>query len=200
MKDIVLPDNNEKEFISMAEKLGFEELVFLYNSSKQFYTGKARIKITNGLLSNEKKVQRNFLSFVQSPRNARFVFEKSRPACIFGLELQKRDFMHQRGSGFNHLMAKLACQNNVAVGFSFSMILNYSLVNRSRIFGRIKQNIRLCRKYNAKMVAASFALSPFEMRAPKDLIAFFTVLGMTAKEARNSLNCVFNKKSVVNLA
>jgi len=31
MIDIVIPNNNEEEFIKMAEKLGYKELLFLYN-------------------------------------------------------------------------------------------------------------------------------------------------------------------------
>ncbi|MBN1644493.1 hypothetical protein JW851_00435 [Candidatus Woesearchaeota archaeon] len=200
MKDIVMPDNNERDFIVMAKKLGFNELVFLYNSKNQFYRGKSDIKISNALITNEKRVQKDFLTFVKNPDDARFAFEKSKPNCVFDLELQKKDFIHQRGSGLNHIMAKLANQNSINIGFSFSSILNASPIQRSRIIGRIKQNIKLCRKYKVKTVIASFAVNPFDMRSFNDLISFFTVLGMHPKEAKDSLNCSFKKKSIVELA
>lgn len=200
MKDIVLPHNNEKDFIAMAKKLGFKELIFLYVNKNMFYKGKSDIKISNALLADEKKVQRDINTFVKNPEDARFVFEKARPVCVFDLELQKKDFMHQRGSGFNHIMAKFANSNNIAVGFSFSTILNAQPINRSKIIGRIKQNIKLCRKHKVKTVIASFTNNPLEMRAPKDLMAFFTVLGMHPREAKDSLKQVFKKKLIVELA
>ena len=45
------------------------------------------------------------------------------------------------------------------------------------------QNIRFCRKFKVPMIVASFAKTPFEMRAPFELKAFFEVLGMTSKES-----------------
>ncbi|MBD3361293.1 hypothetical protein GF358_00720 [Candidatus Woesearchaeota archaeon] len=199
MKDIVMPCGNEKEFIGMAKKLGFDELVFLYVNKTQFYTEKEDIKITNFLISDEKKVQKGVSAFVKAPKDPRLAFEKAKPLCVFGLELQKKDFMHHRGSGFNHIMAKAAYQNNVCMGFSFSMVLNACEINRAKIIGRIKQNIILVRKNKVKTVIGSFTNNPMQMRAPKDLVAFFTVLGMHAKEARDSLNRTFKKKSKVEL-
>jgi hypothetical protein len=200
MKDIVMPKNNEKDFIAMAKKLGFKELVFLYINKSMFYKRKEDIKITNALITDEKKTQKDIPTFVKSPKDARFVFEKARPICVFDLELQKRDFMHQRGSGFNHIMAKFANNNNIHVGFSFSTILNASKLQSARIIGRIKQNIKLCRKYKVKTVIASFTNNPMDMRAPKDLIAFFTTLGLHPKEAKDSITRSFKKKSKVELA
>lgn len=195
-----MPKNNEKEFIDMAKKLGFKELVFLYIHKNMFYKGKQDIKITNALIADEKKTQKDINTFVKNPKDARLAFEKARPICVFDLELQKRDFMHQRGSGFNHIMAKFANLNNIHVGFSFSTILNASKLQSARIIGRIKQNIMLCRKYKAKTVIASFTANPFDMRAPKDLIAFFTTVGMHPKEAKDSINRSFKKKLKIELA
>lgn len=200
MKDIVMPHKNEKEFIVMAKKLGFTELIFLYIHKTQFYKSSSGIKITNFLITDEKKVQKDIIAFVKAPQDARYVFEKSIPACVFDLELQKKDFMHQRGSGFNQVMAKLAKQNNVKLGFSFSTLLSASPIQRAKIIGRIKQNIVLARKYKVDTVIASFTTNPLEMRSPKDLAAFFTVLGMHPKEAKESLNRFFKKKSLVELA
>lgn len=195
-----MPLKNEKDFINMAKKLGFKELIFLYVQKNMFYKKKEDIKITNYLIADEKKVQKDIRTFVKSPKDPRFAFEKSRPMCVFDLELQKKDFMHQRGSGFNHIMAKHANKNNICVGFSFSTILNADSVNRSKIIGRIKQNIKLCRKYKVNTVIASFAVNPWDMRAPKDLLTFFSVLGMHPREAKDSLNLSFKKKSLVELA
>lgn len=183
----------------MAKTLGFDELVFVYQSKADFYQGKSDIKIHNALLCGEKKVQKDFVCFVRSPEDARFVFEKSNPFCVFDLELQQRDFMHHRGSGFNHVMARFAAEKGVHLGFSFRSVLNALPVQRAQIIGRLKQNIHLCRKYNVKVIVASFAESLYEMRSPHDLANFFTVLGMHPKEAKGSLGRSFKKDSGVEL-
>ena len=197
MIDIVIPKNNEKEFIEIAEKLGYKELVFLY-SLNEFQNKKEfefkKIKINIGILadsSNIYKIKNKFKDkkifiAIKSSDNDRDIIEKSRANLIFSFEVNgKKDFIHQRGSGLNHVMCKLAKENNLIIGFSFNSILNSS--NKAQILGRISQNIRLCRKYKVKIAIASFAEKPHEMRAPKDLICFFIVLGMTQKDAKDSL-------------
>ena len=94
----------------------------------------------------------------------------------------RRDFMHQRNSGLNHVLCHLAKENNVAIGFSFSSVLHTK--DRAFVLGRIMQNIRLCRKYKLTIVIGSFAGDPWEIRSEKDLQAFFKVLGMTGKEVQ----------------
>ncbi|MSR85917.1 hypothetical protein EXS74_00810 [Candidatus Woesearchaeota archaeon] len=92
----------------------------------------------------------------------------------------RKDFMHQRNSGLNHVLCSLAKENNVAIGFSFSNILHAE--KRGVLLGRIMQNILLCRKYKIPMVIGSFAKEEWDVRNEKDLQAFFQVLGMTGKE------------------
>ena len=84
------------------------------------------------------------------------------------------------------MLCKLAKKNNIAIGFSFNEILKSK--EKSKLIGRMMQNIKLCRKYKVKMVFASFAKNKFEMRAVKDLLSFCRVLGMTPREAKSALN------------
>jgi len=196
MIDIVFPSKNEKEFIELAETLGYSGLVLVYEDSgdipdiKKF---KTKLKLKTALLALQKKVQaarsKSKLVFTKAVEDNRFAFEKSRPDLVFAIEeAQPRDFMHQRGSGLNHIMCRFAKETGVKIGFSFNSILNSSGMSRAQIIGRMQQNILLCRKFKCKTVIASFAKSPYEMRSPKDLMAFFTEIGMHQKEAKDSLN------------
>ena len=92
---------------------------------------------------------------------------------------QRHDKMHQRDSGLNQVLLKLAKQNNVAIGFSFKSVLNSK--NCAKDLGRIIQNIQLCRKYKVKIV-----IQEFEGRNRDDVNSLFKVLGMTAKELQIS--------------
>jgi len=197
MIDIIIPNKNEKEFVSIAEKLGYKELYFLYSIdhylNKKFFDSK-NIKISYGILADPKNVDRiknklkNKKDFVaiKNSENNREIIEASKANLIFSLEENnKRDFMHQRASGLNQILCKLAKQNNVTIGFSLNSILDS--INKHVILGRIMQNIKLCRKYKVKTVIASFAFNPYEMRSPHDIISLFVSLGMHPKEAKDSM-------------
>jgi RNase P/RNase MRP subunit p30 len=95
----------------------------------------------------------------------------------------RKDFMHNRNSGLNQVLCKLARDNNVAIGFSFSNILHSK---DYREFGRIMQNIKLCRKYKIKMIVGNFAKSKLDVRELSDVYSLFKVLGMTGKELKES--------------
>jgi len=101
-----------------------------------------------------------------------------------------RDYLHSRNSGLNDVLCKLAKKNNVAVGFSFSDVLNAHSFERALILGRMMQNVALCRKFKVPMVLGSFAFDKLEMRSPKDLVSFALLLGMSPAEAKRSLSFV----------
>ena len=201
MIDIVTPNKNEGEFIQMAEKLGYTELLFLYNieeyaeKRQNSETASSKIKTSHGILANERNIQKINNRFknkgvfvaVKSPFNAREIIERPYANMVFSLEESgRKDYMHQRGSGLDHILAKLAHDNNVAIGFSLSSMLNSG--NKHIILGRMMQNIRLCRKYKVKTVIASFAQNPFEMRSFYDVVSLFIALGMQQKEVKGALS------------
>ncbi len=181
MMDIVIPNNNEEEFIAMAEKLGYNALRFLYDINeygKKFESKK--IKVYTGILADSRNIIKNrhekvFVA-VKSFGDDREIIEQSKADMIFAFEDRpKRDFIHQRASGLNHIMCKLAKENNVTIGFSLSSILNSG--DKHVVLGRMKQNIKMCKKTRTKTAIASFAKKPSEMRSVHDLKSLFKILG-----------------------
>ena len=188
MIDIVIPNNNEEEFITIAEKLGYKGLYFLYDfndySSRKKKFENNKIKIHAGILVNNNNLNKakhnlkNEKSFVavRSSYDDRDTIEKLKPNIIFSFEDNgKRDFIHQRASGLNQIICKSAKENDTIIGFSLSSFLNAK--DMHKVLGKIMQNIILCRKFKVKTVIASFARNPFEMRGPNDLISLFKALG-----------------------
>ena len=188
MIDIVAPNNNEKEFVAIAERLGYNGICFLYaldnylNKEKRFEAKK--IKIYYGILADSRNINKikdkakNAKVFVaiMSSNNDREIIERSKADVVFSFEDNpKKDFIHHRASGLNHILCKLANENNIIIGFSLSSIINAG--NKAAIMGRIMQNISMCRKFKVKTVIASFAQKPLEMRSAHDLISLFEVLG-----------------------
>ena len=157
--DLVFPDNNEDEFISIDSKLGYNALCFAYkfdsnNSDKynELIKNKqknTKLKLYFGILANFDEINRakKFADLVlaRSSEKNREVLESSKADILFDLEAQSReDFLHHRASGLNHVLCSLANKNRKIIGFSFSSVLNSR--NRAQVLGRISQNIKLCRK------------------------------------------------------
>jgi len=190
MIDIVIPHNNEGEFIATAERLGYKGLYFLYDiddylSNRRRLQIRSKIETSFGILANDTNInkikgslkgQKVFIA-IKSSNIDRNVIEGSKADLIFSFEDNTRkDFIHQRASGLNHILCKLAKDNGITIGFSLSSILNAK--DRHVMLGRIMQNIKLCEKFKLKTIIASFAQKTFDMRSVYDSIILFKALGL----------------------
>ena len=198
LSDIVIPNNNETEYMELASKLGFKKINFLYefnesnqeNQKKFGHIKNKKIHIGIGFIVNSKNINQALwqskLIVVRSSDKDRIFIEMGKIKLIYGFEeIQKKDYMHQRASGLNHTACELAKKNNVAIGFSYSTLLSKS--SAPLLIGRMMQNISLCQKYKVKTIIGSFSSNPYEMRAPHDIISLFTLFGMNSKTARDSI-------------
>lgn len=174
---IVFPDKNEKEFLDMVFKLGITEIVFVYRLKdfvrKEFDSD---IGVKFGILAKANEIlkakQKADLVLYECGEDARHVIEKFKPDIVFNLENSSRkDFIHHRNSGMNHIIAKLMHEKGVKLGVSFSNLLKSS--KRDVLIGRIKQNLKLCKKYKVDVVISSFAKDVYEMRCEKELVSVF---------------------------
>ncbi|MBI2656040.1 hypothetical protein HYX06_06475 [Candidatus Woesearchaeota archaeon] len=187
--DVVIPKNNEAEFIEIAAKLGIKKMHFLYDfdgyneekaKKKLDSIDNKKISIEIGFLINQKNLNKaakisRFLTAKSSDKD-RFFIESKKVKIIYGFEESGRnDFMHQRASGLNHILCELARKNNVSIGFSYSSIINNK--TPAVIIGRMMQNIILCKKYKVNTIFASFSSNPFELRQPHDILSLFRLLG-----------------------
>jgi hypothetical protein len=196
MQDIVFPHNNEAEFFAMAERLGTKKLVLVYPSKELAGRSPAAPKglaVKTAVIADPPKArqprQQGILTFVQCSDADRAVLEQGAADVLFSAEkTQVKDYMHQRGSGLNHVLCALAKKNNVAIGFSFADVLSSTGSERARLLGRMMQNIVLCRKCKTSMVIASFAKDPWQMRSLHDVQAFFRELGMHPAEAQKAVS------------
>jgi hypothetical protein len=184
--DIVIPQNNEQEFIDMAKRLGYKALCFAYDRKRSASYDSKGLRILVGMLVNERTSGRPNNDVILARMPSRAVVERMKPDIIFELEQEeKKDYMHQRNSGLNHITAEICRKNGTNIGFSISSLLEVK--NRARVLGRMQQNIRLARKYKLHMVIASFARSPYQMRAPEDMASLLVTIGMHQKETREGV-------------
>jgi len=185
--DFVLPENNEEEFIRIASKLGIKKLYFLYNF-KDYEEGKipdlseSEVDIETALIASHRNMNKatraNKVLVAKSSEDDRALIESKKIKIIYGFEeIEKRDSLHHRTSGLNHVLCELARKSNITIGFAYSSLLNKGSQEISLIMGRMMQNIALCQKYKVKTVLASFSNNPFEIRAKHDVTSLFSMLG-----------------------
>ena len=198
--DIAIPQNNEAEFAEIASKLGIKKLYFLYepnnfdeqkiNRKLESIKEKFNLNFETGIIvkNTDPNKTNSKLTAAKSSDKDRFLIESKKVRMIYGLEeLGRKDYLHQRASGLNHIMCELARKNKVSIGFSYSSILNNEL-NSPVIIGRMSQNIKLCRKYKVKTIIGSFASNPFSLRAPHDVSSLFKIFGMDERNVKNSFS------------
>lgn len=175
MIDIVFPNNNEKEFIEVASKISLNKLCFVYGFGKipkeKFKESVAigaqqGIKIILGELCSEKEIHKSKadVKFVKNP--TRTCIENGKVDAIFDLEDTPKDFIHQRGSGMNHILAKILFEKEIIYCFDVSL-----LRANPKVLARMKQNFRLCIKYDVEYRICSFARKPFSMISKDSILA-----------------------------
>ncbi len=171
----------------------YTDLILFDFENKTFgFSSFIKIEIIKAVspLDLEKKINRSKQKIVAAEGSElnRLILENKKVDILTGAEKSKKnDFMHYRNSGLNQVLCKLANKNNIAIAFSFNDVLIAKGTERARIMGRMMQNVRLCRKYNVKMIIASFAANKFELKNANDLMSFGNMIGMNPKEAKESL-------------
>lgn len=195
MIDITIPKNNEADFIELASKLDLRKLYFLYNFDEYEYKlvkNHKNINVEIGFIVNQKNINKALkeskLLVVKSSDKDRYFIETNKIRLIYGFEeVYKRDYLHQRASGLDHVICNLLNKNNVVVGMSYGSLFNKNPETTSLIMGRMMQNIRLCQKYHVKTIIGSFSQKPMDLKASHDIMSLFAVLGMDGKNAKESL-------------
>ena len=175
--DIVFPENNEKKLIEIAKAFGTKELVFVYHPQdyKEYKNNEKGITIKTAVISAPKEVRDAMKKWqyvvVQSNKETdRWVMEHAKPWLMYGFENdEKKDFMHHRNSGIDHILAKIMKENKIIYGFSVSQLIHADSVKRALLLGRLQQNLMLAKKYSIIMILASFSSDPMDMRNWKDV-------------------------------
>jgi len=172
----------------MARSLGYDALCFLYDKPR-----KAQAK---GFSVYSASAKGPDIAVVKTDSANENIINR-RPGIIYGLEGGKRsDMIHQRNSGINHVLMRQCASKSVSIGFFLDSLKDKR--NRQKAMGRMSQNIRLCQKYDVRMVIGSMASDPYEMRSPKDIESLFRILGMdkpSLETLQDAINDSLKRKS-----
>ena len=72
-------------------------------------------------------------------------------SALLIIQSDRKDFMKQRNSGFNHVLAKVAQKQKVLIGICLDEIIEKKGKERAEILARTKQNIKICNKNKLRM-------------------------------------------------
>ncbi|MDY6770449.1 MAG: RNase P subunit p30 family protein [Candidatus Nanohaloarchaea archaeon] len=108
----------------------------------------------------------------------------NRAACEDGrVDILAHPEFKRKDSGIDHVLAKKAASNRVAIELNFKSVLKTYGKLRSQIMNHMQRNIRLAEKYNAPMVLCSGARRVEEMRHPRDMAGFANCMGLDLSDA-----------------
>lgn len=88
----------------------------------------------------------------------------------------------RKDSGVNHVIAREASENKVAIGFDFKQ-LKTDKKARSHILKHWKRNLNLCEKFDTPYLISSGANDKYGLRSPRDLVSVIESLGYNGRKA-----------------
>jgi ribonuclease P/MRP protein subunit RPP1 len=94
----------------------------------------------------------------------------------------------KREGELNHVLARYAAQNGIAIDFNLNAIIHSRRGDRARVLLKMRTNLKLVRKYKAPMILTSNAHSIYDLRAPREMIALASLFGMGREEATSALS------------
>lgn len=114
------------------------------------------------------------------------------------IDVLSRPYLKRFDSGLNHILAKEALNNNVAIELCFKDVLRTYLSHRSKAISSFKDTYVLYRKFDFPLILSSRSESVFDIRTTHDFISFFKQTGLNdfeiAKSFETSKNILeFNK-------
>jgi ribonuclease P/MRP protein subunit RPP1 len=89
---------------------------------------------------------------------------------------------------FNHVLAKAAYDNSVAIGFNAGSIIRLRGEARIRELRTMKTNLKYTRKYGLAMLLTGTPSSQYDIRSPREMAALASLFGMTEEEAVRAMS------------
>ena len=102
------------------------------------------------------------------------------------IDVLSRPYLKRFDSGLNHILAKEALYNNVAIELCFKDALRTYLSHRSKVISNFKDTYALYRKFDFPLILSSRSESIFDIRTTHDFISFFKQTGLTDAEIAKS--------------
>jgi ribonuclease P/MRP protein subunit RPP1 len=107
-----------------------------------------------------------------------------------GVDILTHPSFKRKDPGINHIYAKLAAKNKVAIEINFREILICNKASRSQVLKNFLTIVMLAKKYKFPLIISSGAISHFELKHPLVLSSFLITLGLDIKEAKKCISTI----------
>ncbi|VVB86660.1 Ribonuclease P protein component 3 [uncultured archaeon] len=89
---------------------------------------------------------------------------------------------------FNHVLAKAAYDNSIAIGFNLGSLIRLRGEARIRELRTMRANLKYARKYGLAMLLTGAPSSRYDIRSPREMAALASLFGMTGEEAVGAMS------------
>jgi ribonuclease P/MRP protein subunit RPP1 len=104
------------------------------------------------------------------------------------VDILSRPYYRRRDCGINHVLAKEAAKNSVAIELNISDILRSQNALRSKLLGHFREIVKLQKKFSFPVLLTSGAVTNYDLRRPRDLVALSKCFGMDHEDAISALS------------
>lgn len=104
------------------------------------------------------------------------------------VDIISHPYRGRRDCGINHISARKAAENMVAVELNVRYLLRSRPQNRYKVLGYFREILKLQKKFNFPLIITSGAHSIFELHTPHDIIALTYCFGMNEEDATFALS------------
>jgi ribonuclease P/MRP protein subunit RPP1 len=193
-----------------AWKMGYHGLVLVKSSEELFskFNGKDQLETYNSDIHGEISTFEGVEIRAKNPEDLKRKIQKFRKKTdvllVHGGDLKinraavedarvdvlAHPYQGRRDSGFNHVLAKKAAENNVAVEINIGHFLRNRNHRRQKVLAQFREILKLKSKFDFSLVITSGARSLYDLRSPRDLMALSSCFGMDKETAFSALSNV----------
>ncbi len=161
----------------------------------RFIPPKIELGFKGFVVLSDKPVESEFFGLIVRASNAKELREKLKKAgnSIVAVECEdwKEAVMRKKvdilldseNRKLDYATIKLAREKDVAIEFGLSKFIKAKGLNRSALFSRLKEEIRVVKKFDTPFIITSSAENVYQLRAKKQIDTFFSFFGLSAKKA-----------------
>jgi len=173
-------DSSVRRMALEAKALGFDRLVAADTPSGEFYG----IEIYSGILIRDTAV-RDLTTRIKRERNNEAIVSVQAGDNAFNRSVISLKGVHiLRGlhsadkNAFDHVAAKMAADNRVAIDLDLSPLISGRGFTRQRVMHRYRDILVLERRYEFPLTISSHARSILDMRAVREIAGLCSLIGM----------------------
>jgi ribonuclease P/MRP protein subunit RPP1 len=198
-------ESSIKQLADMAMQLGYKGICF-----SEYFEGKERLKklkkeiakaASNVGIDVSLGFEARTLRELAKLKNQRKLFDVllvhggdlriNRAACeTKEVDILTHPSYGRYDCGLNHILAKLAAKNNVAIELNFREILISTKKTRNVVLANMRELVKLGKKYKVPIIICSGSISHCTLRDPLVLRSMGMQLGLTLKEAKEAVTKV----------